>query len=43
MGKKTAPIVDQIIRKRKDHIERSSAIDVWHAQGNFRIIPGGNG
>jgi|LAHT01.1.fsa_nt_gb hypothetical protein len=43
MGKKTAPIVDQTIRKRKVHIKRSSAIDVWHAQSNFRIIPAGNG
>jgi hypothetical protein len=43
MSKKTAPIVDQTIRKRKVYLKRSSAIDVWRAQGNFRIIPGGNG
>jgi hypothetical protein len=43
MGKKTAPIVDQTIHKRKVHTKRSSAIDVWFAQGNFRIIPAGNG
>jgi hypothetical protein len=43
MGKKTAPIVDQTIHRRKVHTKRSSAIDVWHAQSNFRIIPAGNG
>jgi hypothetical protein len=38
MGKKTVPIADQIVLRRRDHIRTKYVIDVLPAAGSFKTI-----
>ncbi|MCX5806136.1 MAG: hypothetical protein NT010_08745 [Proteobacteria bacterium] len=40
MGKKTVPIADQRIPRRKVHIRIKSVIGALPVAGNFKTIPG---
>jgi hypothetical protein len=43
MGKKTVPIADQIVPRRRDHIRTKYATDALPTAGSFKTIRGKNG